>query len=233
MIKFNNVDFTDLVPVKIEDIQVSPIALTPVARQRAIEYGADFVRIGGGTRTITVSFALLESNADDREADMNSIREWAKIGEECTLELPQFPTRHLECAVTQLPDHSYRKWWENKLKLVFTCFNNPFWTSNELIEVPCGTTFSIGGSAKPLVTIERSGATPLTNATYTNGAQVMQFTSIPAGKMVIDLNRQTAQVGTASIMRYYKPTSDWIMPKVGAYQYINGTGTVKYRERWL
>ena len=233
MIKYNGVDLTDNIPVKIEDINVSPIQLNPVARQRAIQPGAEFVRMGIGERKVTISFALLESAYEDREAALQDLREWAKIANENTMELPHFANRHLECVCTEFPEPSYRKWWENKLKLVFTCFNNPFWTSNEVIEVPCGTTFSIGGSAQPLITIERNGVTALTNASYSNGSQVMQFSTIPAGRMVIDLNRQTASVSGSSFMRYYKPTSDWIVPKVGAFQYITGTGTVKYRERWV
>ena len=233
MIKFNGKEMTVLFPVKIDDITVSPIQLNPVARQRAIQYGAEFVRIGGGERTVTVSFALLDSDIDNREQVMNDIREWASLGKEYTLELPQYTGRHLECAVTQLPDYSYRKWWENKLRIVFTCYNNPYWTSNELIEVPCGTSFSIGGSAPPLMTIERKGNNAIANQTYSNGTASMTFTTIPAGNMVIDLSRQTAAIGKTSFMKYYKPTSTWIVPAIGANQRITGVGTIKYRERWV
>lgn len=234
MIKFGGVELTNIAPVKIEDVVVSPVQLTPVARQRAVQFGADFVRMGGSTRKVTVTFALLISSLSERESIMQDIHNWAKIGNgEQTLELPQWENRHLECAVTQLPDHSYRKWWENKLRIVFTCFNNPYWTSNELIEVGCGNYFSIGGSAPPLMTIERYGVTPLTNATYSSPYGSMTFSTIPAGSFKADLNRQTASIGSTSIMQYYVPTSTWIVPQVGAYQYINGTGTVKYRERWV
>lgn len=233
MIIFNNRDLTEIAPVKIDDIVVSPIKLSPVARQRALKFGADFVRISGGTRTVTVTFALLESNIDERESIMQDIRNWASIGAEYTLELPQFTNRHLECAVTALPEESYRKWWENKLRIVFTCFDNPYWTSNDLIEVPCGNVFSIGGSAPPLVTIERNNIVPLTNQTYASRTEVMTFSTIPSGNMVIDLNRQTARIGNTSFMRYYNPASTWIVPKVGSDQVITGAGVVKYRERWV
>lgn len=233
MIKFNGKEFTELFSVKIDDITVSPIQLNPVARQRLIQFGAEFVRIGGGERTVTISFALLDSDIDNREQVMQDIRDWCSIGKEYTLELPQYTNKHLECAVTQLPDYSYRKWWENKLRIVFTCYNNPYWTSNELIEVPCGSTFSIGGSAPPLMTIERSGGNALANQTYASKTESMKFTSIPAGNLVIDINRQTAAIGKTSIMKYYTPTSTWIVPKVGANQRITGNGTIKYRERWV
>ena len=233
MILFNGVDLTETIPVKIDEIMVSPIALNPVARQRAIQFGAEFVRMGGGTRTVTITFAMLELDRAERERQMQALRDWASIGKEYTLELPEFANKHLECAVTSLPDHSYRKWWENKLKIVFTAFNNPYWTSNDLIEVPCGNTFSIGGSAPPLMTIEYRRATAASNQTYSNGTDSMTFTQIPAGNMVIDLNRQTAAIGATSFMSKYNPTSTWIVPKVGANQRITGNGTIKYRERWV
>ena len=233
MIKFHGTDLTDLVPIKIEDIVVSPIQLNPIARQRSIKYGSEFVRMGGGNRTVTVTFALLEMDYTERETAMNTLRSWAQTDTEQTLELPQYANRHLECICTQMPDYSYRKWWENKLKLVFTCYNNPYWTSNELIEVPCGTQFSVGGSAPPQMQIERKGNASLTNITYTNGTESMRFTRVPAGTFTVDLNRQTAAIGNTSVMQYYEPTSTWIIPKIGANQYINGTGTVKYRERWI
>ena len=232
MIKFNGVELTDIAPVKIEDIVVSPIPLNPIARERAIAYGSEFIRMGGGDRTITVTFALLDMDSVTREESFNAIRTWAQTETEQTIELPQYETRHLECICTQFPDYSYRKWWENKIKLVFTCYSNPYWTSNELVEVPCGTTFAIGGSAPPRMTIERNGG-KLTDATYSTSSATMSFSQIPSGKMVIDLNRQTAAIGKTSIMKYYSPTSKWIVPKIGANQYINGDGTVKYRERWV
>lgn len=235
MIKYGGVDLTDIAPVKIDDIDVSPIQLSPVARQRALAFGADFLRMGGGSRTVTVTFALLTSNLAERETYLQAIRDWAKIDTETTLELPHFDNRYLECVCTGHPEPSYRKWWEARLRLVFTCFSNPYWTSNQLIEVPCGQQFSIGGSAQPLMTIERNGVVALTDQMYTeqSGQGVLRFSTIPAGYMVIDLNKQTAGIEGVSIMQYYNPASVWIVPKVGAYQTITGNGVIKYRERWL
>jgi hypothetical protein len=79
--------------------------------------------------------------------------------------------------------------------------------------------------------IERTLAAAAQDQTYSNGAQSMTFSQIPAGNMVIDLNAQTARVGNTTIMQYYQPSGSFIIPKPGA-QTITGTGTVKYRERW-
>ena len=232
MIKFNGKELTDIADVKIDDIDVSPIQINPVVRERPISAGAEFIRSKKGIRTVTISFALLEMNRDDREAALQSIRDWCETSSEKNLVLPNFNDRHLEAICTQSPDASYRKWWENKLKIVFTCFNNPYWTSDELIEVPCGTLFSIGGSAPPIMTINRNGS-KLTNVTYSDGSRSMNFSQIPAGNLVIDLNRETAAIGSTSIMQYYSPTSKWITPAVGANKKITGVGSVRYRERWV
>lgn len=234
MIIYNGVDLEELIPLKIEDIVVSPIQLNPVARQRAIGSGAEFVRTVGGDRKVTITFALLEMNREQRETDMQKLRTWAKplSGKEYELKLPQFEGRHLVCACTMLPDHSYRKWFENKLRIELTCFNNPFWTSDELMQANCGASFSVGGDAPPLMTIERSG-NALNNQTYATDKAAMTFSKIPSGSLVIDLNRQTAAVGGTSIMGNYVPTSTWIKPKAGGNQKITGNGVVKWRERWV
>lgn len=232
-ISFNGKRIDTIENIYIEDIDVSPIQLNPVSRQRPIAFGAEFVRMGGGTRNVTITFALLQQNINEREKAMQSLRDILSIGSEKPLKLPQYEDKYLQCAVTQLPDYSYRKWWENKLKIVFTCFDNPYWTSSERIEVRCGTPFSVGGSAPPLMTIEWSVPTTVTNKAYSDGKSTMTFATVPAGDMVIDLNRQTAAVGGTSIMRYYAPDSTWITPKTGANQTITGSGFVKYRERWI
>ena len=233
MIIFNGVDLENVAPVKVDDITVSPIQLNPYTRQRPVQFGAEFVRMGGATRTITISFALLLRDINNREAVMQDIRDWAYTTAEKTMQLPMFGNKHLECILTQFPDHNYRKWWENKLKLTFTCYSNPYWTSNEQIEVAPGAVYSIGGSAPPLVTITRNGATSLTNVTFSTRTESMTFTTIPAGNLTINLNRQTAQIGNSSIMQYYKPSSTWLVPKVGADQIFNGVGVLRYRERWV
>jgi len=234
MIKFNNKTFENISDlIYIEDIVVSPISLEPTVRARPVQFGSEFVRMSGGTRNITISFALLDIDINERQALIQDIRDWAFTTTEKTMQLPMYEDRHLECICTQFPDDTYRKWWENKLKLVFTCFNNPYWTSDELIEVRTGTTFSIGGSAPPLMTIERSGSTKLMHQTFASKTESMTFSEIPAGSLVINLNRQTAAIGSTSIMKYYANDSTWIVPKVGANQVISGVGTVKYRERWV
>lgn len=231
MIVYNGIALESVASVSIEDIRVSPIKYSPVVRPRAVRFGADFVRMGGGERTITLSFALLERDTIVRQEYLRALSAWAKTDAEYRLELPTDPAKYLVCVCTGKPEPSTRAWWENKLKIIFTCYDNPYWTSKEEKSVACGTAFTVQGDAPPLMRIERTLAADASNQTYSNSVQTMTFGTIPTGSMVIDLNRQTAQVGTTSIMNYYEASGSFIIPRTGT-QTISGTGTVKYRERW-
>ncbi len=231
MIVFDGVSINSVAPVKIEDIKVSPIKYNAVARPRAVRFGSEFVRMGGAPRTVTVTFALLDKELATRQAALLALSVWAKTDAEYKLELPNDMERYLFAVCTDKPEPSTRAWWENKLRIVFTCFSNPYWTSKGEKSVACGTAFNALGNAPPLMRIERTLDSAASNQSYSNGIQTMTFSTIPAGTMVIDLNAQTAQVGNTSIMQYYQPSGSFVIPKAGA-QTITGTGTVKYRERW-
>ena len=232
MIVFNNVDLQELVPVKIDDIQVSPIQLSPVARQR-IGFGQDFIRMSGANRTVTIIFALLEKDRNARYEMLQQIVEWANPYQQGVLSLPMFEEkRHLDCICTGYPEPSYRQWWESKLRLVFTTYDNPYWTSDDEIRARCGVQFTINGTAPPLVRITRTLSSAVSNQTYAANGQSMFFSSIPAGKLNIDLNKQTADVSGTSIMRYFGKTSKFIEPVTGNIS-IAGNGIIIYRERWV
>lgn len=231
MIVFDGVSIDSVAPVMIEDIKVSPIRYNPVVRPRAIRFGSEFVRMGGGERTVVVTFAILEKNKVLRQEAFRNLSMWAKTDKEYKMELPQDPLRYLQCVCTGKPEPSTRAWWENKLRLTFTCYENPYWTSKVEKSVACGTAFTAFGDAPPLMRIERTLSAAASNQSYSNGKETMTFSTIPAGSMVIDINRQTAQVGAVSIMQYYQASGAFLIPRKGA-QTISGTGTVKYRERW-
>lgn len=232
MICFDGVDILSVAPVKIVDILVSSVELEAISKGRAIVGGSDFVRIHDGTRTVQVTFAILEDDPIKRMAYLNSLRIWAKRDAEYTLEIAFVPDKYLEAVCTKFPDPSIRQWWESDLTITFTCFNNPYWTSKAERTVACGTEFIVLGDAQPLMRIERVLESDATNQSYSNGQETMTFSTIPQGEFVIDLNKQTATVGNSSVMNYYSFTSRFIVPKTGI-QTITGTGIVKFRERWV
>ena len=231
MIIFNGVDLESIAPVKIDDIRVSPIQTSPTARQR-IGFRQDFVRMTGGNRTITITFALLIEDRDERYAYLEAIKEWARPFDECALSLPMYSDKHFDCRCTGYPEPSYRQWWESKLRLVFTTFGNPFLTSDDEISALCNQPFSIGGTAPPLMKITRKLTSKVSNQTYAANGQSMVFSTIPAGNLTIDLNKQTAEVSGTSIMQYFSPTGKFIDPVTGNIT-ITGNGTITYRERWV
>ena len=231
MIGFDGISLDSVAGVKIKDVQVFPIEYDEVTRPRAIRAGSDFVRSRAGTRKVQITFGLLDDNMNNRQAALMAISQWAKNDKEYQLELPGHPDHYLMALCTDKPEPSLRQWWESKLRLVFTCIENPFWNAKYEKSVACGTQFNALGDAPPLMRIERTLGSAASNQSYALDGRTMTFTSIPAGSMVIDLDNQTAYVGSTNIMQYYNVNSKFLIPRIGV-QTISGTGTVKYRERW-
>ena len=231
MIIYNGVGLESVAPVQIDDVLVSPISYEPVARARPIRGGADFVRNHHGTRTVTISFSILEEDKVNRVRAIRAVSEWAKTDKEYKIELPEYPDVYLVCVCTKKPDPSLRMWWQNNLQLVFTCFDDPYFNSKAEKSVACGTDFFVLGDAEPHMRIERTLYSSASSQSYGLNGNTITFSTIPAGNLVIDLDKQTAMVGTTDIMQYYNVNSKFLVPKTGA-QKVTGTGTVKYRERW-
>lgn len=232
MIVYHGTDLEEIAPVKIDDIRVSPIAVQPVTRQRPVKWGQEYVRMTGQARTVAVTFALLNMNRDERYELLTSIDEWARVGEVCELYLPMRAGWHLETVCTGLPEPSYRMWWENKLRLTFTTMDCPYWISDNEQTATFGRDFTVGGNAPPLMRFERTLSTAEADRRYYTDDESMLFTRIPAGRLVIDLNRQISTVGGVNIDQYLTPVSQYITPKFGT-QRIRGEGTIIYRERCI
>lgn len=231
MISFDGIDILSVANVKIEDVRVSAIQLSPLARARSTSAGSVFVRNRPGTRTVSVTFALLKQDRASRQAALMAVSAWAKTDREYKLELPGHPDHFLYAVCTAKPDPSLRQWWEAKLKIVFTCYNDPFWNDKVEKSIACGTEFFVLGDAPPRMRIERTLAADASNQSYTMDGKTITFSTIPEGDMVIDLNAETAKVGSTNIMQYYAMTSRWPDLHPGVNE-VTGTGTVRYRERW-
>ena len=232
MIVFDGVSLNSIAGIKVKDIHVSPIQYDETTRPRAIQGGSVFVRSRAGTRTVQITFALLDEDKVSRQASLIALSQWAKNDKEYKLELPNHPEFYLMAICTDKPSPSLREWWESKLRLVFTCYENPYWNARWEKSVACGSQFMVLGDAPPLMRIERTvSGSAASNQSYGLDGRTITFSTIPVGDMVIDLNGQTAAVGNNSIMQYYNVNSQFLIPRVGT-QTITGTGTVKYRERW-
>ena len=120
MIVYNGISLNSVAGVKIKDIRVSPIRYEETARQRPIRSGSVFVRSRAGSRTVTITFGLLDEDPITRQASLMAISQWAKTDKEYRLELPGHPDHYLTAVCTDKPDPSLREWWESDLRLVFT-----------------------------------------------------------------------------------------------------------------
>lgn len=236
MIVFDGISINSVAGIDIDDIHVSPVQYDMVTTPRAIRGGSDFVRSRAGTRTVSITFALLDDNMVNRQKALLALSEWAKDDKEYKLELPGHPEHYLMAICTEKPSPSLRQWWENGLRLVFTCYDNPYWNAKAEKSVACGTAAFILGDAPPLMRIERTvSGSAASNQSYGLDGRTMTFSTIPVGTMTIDLEKQLASSVNGStitdLMQYYNVNSKFLIPRAGSVT-ISGTGTVKYRERW-
>ena len=230
MIYFNGQALENVAPVKIEDIRVSPIIQAPVTRDRPLQAGANFIRAHEGTRTVNITFSILEQDYDRRQRHIEAVTEWALTDKPAPMQLPYRQGKLLDVICTQLPEPSTRQWWEVRLSLTFTA-NDPFFYTEVERSIECGSAFTVFGSAPPLMRIVHTFSASTDDVSYSDGTDTMTFSTVPAGDLEIDLNKQTAAVDGTSIMSAYGLTSHFLVPRLGP-QTITGTGTVKWRERW-
>lgn len=232
MIWFNGINIQNVAHVRIEDIRVSGISFSAVARANAIAPGSVFVRNRGAQRTVSVTFALLEQDIGRRQSALSAINHWAKSDKEYELEVAGHPNQYLMAVCTSKPEPSLRQWWESKLRITFTCITDPYWIDKVPSSIPCGSPFSVLGDAEPIMQIERTLVEDVSDQSYVlDNDATMTFSTIPEGDMIIDLNHQTAEVDGVSIMQYYSPASTFLPPCLGSHT-ITGNGTIKFRQRW-
>lgn len=232
MLLFDGVALESVAPVRIDDIVVSPVTQAATVVDRAVLSGADFVRIRGKTRTITITFAILTNDMANRATYMQAVRRWAAQGQPCQMMLPDRIGQYIMAVCTTPPSLSLRKWWEVD-KMVFTSYE-PFFEATGENSSPCGTPFMVNGSAEPRMQIRATLTQALTSPSWVwNGKKTIFLSgTVGPGTLVIDLTRQVITLNGQSIMAsYIFPNSDFFAPQIG-YNNITGAGRVYWRERW-
>lgn len=231
MIYFHGQALESVAPVMVADIRVSAPEKDVLSQPYALKAGARFTRTRDGLRTVTISFSVFEADREARQRHLAAIAAWAATDKPEPMQLPYHGGRLLDVICTALPDPSALQWWESSLRLEFTAFDPYFYDVYEK-SAACGTAFFVSGSAPPRMRITRTLTGEASDQAYSDGTDTMTFSAIPAGEMVIDLTEQTVSVGGVSFMNYFTFDSSFIAPKRGTTT-ITGTGTVKWRERWL
>lgn len=234
MIVFNGVSIMDIAPVEIADIVVSTVKRSVVTRDRPILPGAEFVRVTDGTRQVTITLAVLTNDAETRISEIEAINAWAASTEPGRLVLPYQGGKYLTALCTSFVEPSYRQWWENKLKLVFTAFD-PYFNAPGENSLALGTAANIGGSAEPLVRIETVLGSSVSSLAWTDGTNTLTLSgTIPAGTVTVDLSRQTIMHSNGSSLSN-KLTLASRFPTIKRVMDITSAsgGTLIWRERYV
>ena len=226
---FHGIPLENVAGCKITDITVNPIQWAPTARARPIRAGSDFVRLVGGNRTITMTFALLDSDMEARQEALMAVNSWLKTDTPEQLVLPGYPGRYLMAICTEFPEPYLRQWWQ-ELRVTWTAFD-PYWVSMTEREANCGVEFEVRGSAPPVMWITDT-LTATESRVYSNGSETLSLASIPAGDLIINLNEQTAVDGNLSVMAAISFDSTFPTPRTGTMT-ITGSGKVHWLERWV
>lgn len=226
---FHGIPLDNIAGARITDITVGPVKQTATVRARPIRGGADFVRIVSGERTVTMTFVLLQDDMERRQQDLGAVAGWLRTDTPQRLVLPGYPGRYLMGICTEFPEPYLRQWWA-ELRAVWTCYD-PYWYDMTEKSCACGTQFTVGGSAPPEMRITHTLA-EAADLAYSDGTDTITLNDVPAGDLVIDLDRQTAAVDGVSVMTCYSFASTWIIPHTGQTT-ITGSGTVHWRERWV
>lgn len=234
MITFNGIGIKDIAPVDIADIVVSTVRRSVVSRDRPILPGAEFVRVTDSTRQVTITLADRTSDMESRISEIEAINAWAATTEPGKLVLPYQGGKYLNALCTSYVEPSYRQWWENKLKLVFTAYDPYFNAPAENhVSIGQGTTVTFTGSAEPLVRIETTLEEAASSLVWSDGTNTLTLSgTIPVGTVTVDLNRQTVRHNNGTSLSPLITLASRF-PAITRKMTITGPGTIYWRERYV
>lgn len=229
---FDGVDIETISPVKIIDITVGQPKQSVVTAPRPISPGQAFIRSTYTTRVITVQFALLITSPIEREAALQALRAWAHPGQPGTLTVDSRPGQSITAVCTGLPDPSMRQWWEDKLKITFTCYDPLFVDITEQTAAS-GAQAVVLGDAPPLAYLTIDVGSGYNTVTVTDGTRTLTLSGqMSAGTITIDLEHEKITHSVdGNISSLLTLTSRFPQLKIG----INTiTGAIlHYKPRWL
>lgn len=238
MIIYKGISITDVAPVDIADIVVSGVKRNVTARDRMTHAGAEFVRVVDQTRQVTITLADRTNDAETRLSEIDAINAWAAGDQPEKLVLPYRDGKYLMALCTSFVEPSYRQWWENKLKLVFTAYEPYFYAPAEN-SAPVSTTgraFSITGTAEPLMRIETVLTQERSSLSWTFDDTVTLALSgtIPAGTVTVDLNHQTIRHSTGTNLNTMLTLASRF-PEIKRKMAVTASrsGTLYWRERYV
>lgn len=231
MILFDDIDLCSLAPVKVVDVMVGEVKTKAVSRERPLQGGVDFVRATPTTRTISIQFALLQSDITERESYLSAVRSWAHPGTAGKLVVPSRPSQYIVAVCKGLPEPSSRQWWEDRLKVTFTAYD-PFFRSLGSHNVPAGQSTFVTGNAPPLAVLTKTVQAGAQTITASDGERTLSISgTLEAGVVTVDLWSETVTHSTmGNIDHLVTFTSRF--PSVGTGQTTITGMDLTYVERW-
>ncbi|HOO61955.1 MAG TPA: phage tail family protein [Bacillota bacterium] len=239
MVKFNEIDITDIAPVEILNIIVEKPEVIITAKERPVKSGVSFVRRKYGPRYVRVSFTLPVENAIDRANYFTALDDWLNETEPKTLRLQNHDGCYLMATFFEMSEPSERDWAE-ELELVFEC-QDPAYTSDTEYAVACGSAFGILNKETPLWRIEATyGSSQSSPDWVLDGTYTLALSgTVGAGELIINSEDQTIELDGTSIIdqmtiasRFFKDSRGNSAMTKGAHTIV-GDGTLYWRERWI
>lgn len=233
-IYFNEIQMQTVAPVKIIDIVIGAPEVLTVAKERPLRDGALYVRRTRGTRSIGITFTLLEQNPAQRRQYIHALTEWAQSQTPQKLRLCTEPLGYLNAVCTSYPTQSSNEYWE-PLKMTFTAFD-PYFHGPEIVQA-VNMPVLVKSSDAPSIKIVQQINSPLTNPAWTMNAESLTLVgTVGVGELIIDFDKQTITLNGASLMSQLTIGSVFFDLQQGSnvISTSNGAGGVlTIQERWV
>lgn len=235
MVLFNGVSLESISnTIHVIQCVVSQPAINPVTIAPTLADGEIFARRRYGTRTVTITFVVMDNNTTNRAATIRKIYQWAHSSTEKKLVVPQESNGYLNAVCTELPTNAGREYWQT-LGLVFTCYD-PFYHANTEKNCSVSQTVVVSQFENTDWRIEQTVSTGLTYPQWSLDGLQISFNVLTAGALKINGSTHTATTNDGSVLPALMFGSRFFTLKTGnnSIETSNGAGgTIYWRERWL
>ena len=235
MVEFNGIEINQVAPVNVLDVVISAAPVNVATLDVPLLVGSKFVRRKIGTRTVTVTFVLMEEDEEARRRYLADIVEWATSDQEQVLKSTPDANGHLMAVCSQYPEQSSKQYWE-VLTLAFTASDPRYIENNEHTESASGE-ISVTKKQAPLFRIEQTISSAISDATWRLGSEFVKLSGqVSPGKLVIDFDRESVTLNGESVAEKVTIDSTFFKLSQGKNKIVceNGAGGSAYwRERWI
>lgn len=235
MVEFNGIEINEVAPVNVLDVVISAAPVNVAMLDVPLAVGSKFVRRKIGTRTVTVTFVLMEEDEEARRGYIADIVDWATSDREQVLKSTPDANGHLMAVCSQYPEQSSKQYWE-VLTLEFTA-SDPRYVENNEHTASATSKITVQKKQSPLFRIEQNISSAISSPTWRLGSEFVKLEGqVSPGNLVIDFERESVTLNGESIAEKVTIDSTFFKLVKGENQIAceNGAGgAVHWRERWI